>query len=53
MTYLILPESEVCSRWTLFYPMEPQERVYEWQVMQLTLVKEPPDTQLRSRILPS
>ncbi len=24
-------DSEVCIQWTLYYPMRPQEKIYEWQ----------------------
>jgi len=31
MTYYFRWDFEVCIRWTLYYPMRPQERIYQWQ----------------------
>jgi len=31
MTFFVQWDSEVCIRWTLYYPMRPQETSYEWQ----------------------
>jgi len=31
MTCYFRQDSEVCIRWTLYYPMSPWERIYEWK----------------------
>ncbi len=36
MTYYFWHDSEVCIGWTLYYPMRPRERIYEWQRSNVT-----------------